>query len=384
MKPLNYTPFIVLGLIMSLLTAPVFAQSSRPATSAPSQNDGAELLVKDFKPRPMLHAREHEIVRARFPVIDIHSHLNDAGMITRAHMPAEKVVQWMDRHNVQTVVILSGASGERLQRVIDKMVKPFPDRFVVFTQPDWSRINEPDFGAQMAALIHDSVSRGARGLKITKELGLVVRDSTGKLLTVDDRRLDPMWEQCGKLGIPVAIHSGDPEAFFLPIDPANERYEQLRARPEYRFYGKDYPTHQAVLDALERVFARHPRTTFVSLHFGNWSENLDYVEGILEKYPNVYVEFGARQGELGRQPNRTRKFFLRHPDRILFGTDGNSEVGYTNLFRWLETDDDNFEFFGYPYQGRWRISGLYLPDEVLEKIYNQNARQIFSQFQKTQ
>jgi uncharacterized protein len=345
-----------------------------------AENPSPDLLLKDFKPVPTLHVPETSVERARFPVIDVHSHLNDAGAILRPHASAQEVVQWMDRRNVRQIVILSGGWGDRLQRVIDAMVKPFPGRFVVFTQPDWTRINEPDFGKRMAAQIEDAVVRGARGLKVSKQLGLMVRDASGKLVPVDDPRLDEMWAACGRLGIPVAIHSGDPEAFFHPIDGRNERYEQLVRRPDYRFSGKDYPSHLEIVQALERVFAKHPETMFISLHFGNWPENLDYVAGVLRKYPNVYVEFGARQAELGRQPHRARKFFLEFADRILFGTDGNSEAPYPSYFRWLETDDDYFDYYSAPIQGRWKIHGLNLPDDMLEKAYYQNAEKMFQQF----
>jgi uncharacterized protein len=361
-------------------TLVVFCLALLSFKAAAQQTPVPDLLLKDFKPVPMLHVPETRVERARFPVVDIHSHLNDAGAIMRPHAPANEVVQWMDRRNIRQIVILSGGWGERLQRVLDTMAKPFPDRFVVFTQPDWAQINEADFGRRMTAQIEDAVRRGARGLKVSKQLGLMVRDASGKLVAVDDPRLDEMWAVCGRLGIPVAIHSGDPEAFFHPIDGRNERYEQLVRRPEYRFVGEDYPSHLEIVQALERVFARHPDTLFISLHFGNWPENLDYVSGVLRKHSNVYVEFGARQGELGRQPHRARKFFLEFPDRILFGTDGNSEAPYSSYFRWLESEDDYFDYYSAPIQGRWKIYGLNLPDDVLENVYHRNAEKMFQQF----
>jgi predicted TIM-barrel fold metal-dependent hydrolase len=232
----------------------------------------------------------------------------------------------------------------------------------------------------MAAQIRDSVKRGARGLKLLKDLGLGVRDKSGKLLAIDDPRLDPVWEECGKLGIPVFIHSGDPEAFFHPTDATNERYEELMEHPDWNFYGRDFPSLDALLEARNRVFAKHPHTTFVSLHMG-WPENLDWVQSMLDKYPNVMVEFGAREAELGRQPRRTRDLFLKYQDRVMFGTDnGLSDDMYRNNFRWLETADEYFDYWGAPGQGRFEITGLALPDEVLEKIYHANAERLFSQF----
>jgi len=338
------------------------------------------LLLKDFHPSSMLHTSVHEVPRARFYVIDVHNHVNDAAGIDE-HMSPKRVVEVMDNTNVKTIVILTGLWGEKLQHVIDEMVKPYPGRFLVFTQIDWSKIDDPAFTQEMVAQLNDAVKRGARGLKVLKDLGLGVRDKSGKLITVDDPRLDLIWEECGRLGIPVSIHVTDPEAFFHPIDNTNERYEELIEHPDWSFYSPQLPSKEAILAARDRVFARHPHTTFVALHMANWPENLDYVSGVLEKYPNVLVEFGAREAELGRQPRRAHEFFLKYQDRIMFGTDNEvTEEMYRNHFRWLETADEYFDYWGYPGQGRWKIYGMELPDTVLEKIYHRNAERLFGQF----
>lgn len=348
--------------------------------SAADADQKKTLLLKDFQPVPMLHAPVHKVDRAKFYVIDVHNHVNDAARIDE-HMPPERAIEVMNNTNVRTVVILTGMWGDKLQSVIDEMVKPYPGRFMVFTQIDWSKIDAPDFTQQMLRQLDDAVARGARGLKVLKDLGLGVRDKTGKLITVDDPRLDPIWEECGRLGIPVSIHVTDPEAFFHPIDAKNERYEELTEHPDWSFYGPQFPSKESIMAARDRVFARHPHTTFVSLHVANWPENLDYVSHLLDTLPNVMVEFGAREAELGRQPRRARKFFLDYQDRIMFGTDNEvTEEMYRNHFRWLETADEYFDYWGYPGQGRWEIYGMELPDAVLEKIYHGNAERIFKQF----
>src|SRR4029077_321785 len=175
----------------------------------------------------MLHAAVHEVPRAKFPVIDVHNHVNDPGGIHGEEIPPATVVKTMDQANISKIVILSGMWGDKLQGLIDKMVKPYPDRFLVFTQIDWSKIDDPDFSAKMVRQLDDAVRRGARGLKVLKDLGLGVKDKSGKLVAIDDPRIDPVWEECGRLGIPVAIHTSDPEAFFTPVDKYNERYEEL-------------------------------------------------------------------------------------------------------------------------------------------------------------
>jgi len=339
------------------------------------------LLLRDFKPKSMLHVPAHFPERAKFPVIDVHNHVNDAmRSIDDQRMPAADLVRMMDQLNIKTIVILTGLWGEKLQRVIDEMVKPYPGRFMVFTMLDWSRIDDPDFSRAMVQQIDDSVRRGARGLKILKDLGLGVRDKTGKLIAVDDSRLDPVWDECGRLGIPVFIHTGDPEAFFDPVNGTNERYEELIEHPDWSFSGPQFPSLRSLLEARNRVFARHPQTTFVSLHMG-WPENLDWVAAMLDHYPNVQVEFGARETELGRQPRRTRKLFIDYQDRVMFGTDLHPEPAlYQNYFRWLETADEYFPQFDTG-QGRWNIYGLDLPDPVLEKIYHLNAEKVFGRFE---
>ena len=338
------------------------------------------LLLKDFHPVPMLHAAGHQVPRAKYYVIDVHNHVNDARGIDE-HMDPKEVVRIMDATNVKTVVILTGMWGAKLQGIVDEMVKPYPGRFVVFAEMDWSKIDDANFSQEMIAQLDDAVERGARGLKILKDWGLGIKDKDRKLVAIDDPRMDPVWEECGRLGIPVSIHTSDPEAFFHPVDASNERYEELMDHPDWSFAGPQYPGKEALLAARDRVFARHPRTTFVALHMANWPENLDYVSAMLDRYPNVMVEFGARQAELGRQPRRAREFFIRYQDRIMFGTDnGMAEEMYRNHFRWLETDDEYFDYWGYPGQGRWEIYGMALPDPVLEKVYHGNAERMFAKF----
>jgi predicted TIM-barrel fold metal-dependent hydrolase len=314
-------------------------------------------------------------------VIDVHNHVNDAGGIHDEAMQPAEVIKIMDAANVKKIVILTGMWGEKLQGVINQMVKAYPDRFMVFTQIDYSKIDDANFGAEMVKQLDESVARGARGVKVLKDLGLGVRDKSGKLVAVDDPRLDPIWEECGRLGIPVAIHTSDPVAFFKPVDSHNERYEELMMNPTWSFYGPKFPSKETLMAQRNHIVEKHPRTTFIALHVANWPENLDLVSSWLDKYPNMVVEFGAREAELGRQPRRARTFFEKYQDRILFGTDSQPEGKmYANYFRWLETADEYFEYWGYPGQGRWEIYGMELPDEILKKVYSGNAERIFAQF----
>lgn len=366
--------------IASLLFAALPITAQITYQSVPNAEQKKTLLLRDFHPRSMLHAPEHRVLRAKFPVIDVHQHVDDATGIGD-RVPPERLIQIMDATNVKKIVILTGMWGDKLQKVFDELVKPYPDRFMVFTQIDFSKIDDPNFSEEMVDQLDDGVARGARGLKQLKDLGLEDRDKSGKLIAVDDPRLDPIWEECGRLGIPVAIHTTDPEAFFTPLDGNNERYDELIENPSWSFYGKGLPTKQEILAQRDHMFAKHPHTKFIALHMANWPENLDYVANLLDAHPNVFVEFGAREAELGREPRRAREFFIKYQDRIMFGADFTAdEQMYRNHFRWLETDDEYFDYFGYPGQGRWKIYGMALPDSVLEKIYHLNAEKLFSEY----
>ncbi|HLK05881.1 MAG TPA: amidohydrolase family protein [Candidatus Acidoferrum sp.] len=367
-------------LAISALPGVVAAQDIQYAQD-PNADKNMTLLLKDWAPVPMVHLAKHEIDRAKFYVIDVHNHVNDPGGVHGEDVPPADVIKAMDAVNVKRIVILTGLWGDKLQGVLDKMVKPYPDRFVVFAQMDWSKIDDPNFSQLMVAQLDDAVKRGARGLKILKDWGLGVRDKSGKFVSIDDPRMDPVWEECGRLGIPVAIHSTDPEAFFTPTDAKNERYEELMHNPSWSFYGPKFPGKFELLEQRNHIIAKHPRTTFIALHVANWPENLDAVSEWLKKYPNMYVEFGAREAELGRQPRRAFKFFSEFQDRVLFGTDAEPiPEMYRNYFRWLETDDEYFPYWSYPDQGRWEIYGLALPDHILKKVYHENAEKIFAQF----
>lgn len=380
-RRLLQTTGVSVALLLLVASVPGAFSQEIKYTPDPNAAKRMTLLLKDFDPQPMVHLPVHEVPRAKFPVIDVHNHVNDAGGIHDEAMDPAEVVRIMDAANVKKIVILTGKWGEKLQGVLDQMVKAYPDRFMVFEQIDYGKIDDANFGAEMVQQLDESVARGARGLKVLKDLGLGVRDKSGKLVAVDDPRLDPIWEECGRLGIPVAIHTSDPVAFFRPTDNHNERYEELMQNPSWSFYGPAYPSKETLIAQRNHIIEKHPHTTFIALHVANWPENLDLVSSWLDKYPNMVVEFGAREAELGRQPRRARQFFDQYQDRILFGTDSQPEAKmYANYFRWLETADEYFDYWGYPGQGRWEIYGLALPDEILKKVYSGNAEKIFAQF----
>jgi predicted TIM-barrel fold metal-dependent hydrolase len=370
------------------------------AQQPPGRPAPAPLELKDFQPRSMLKVPETRVERARYPVIDIHTHLGfrakgvngvPHGEDMRYRAPASEILPVMDRVNLQTMVNLTGGVGRGLEQSIAQYQTAHPGRFITFTEPRFDQIAQPNYAKDQADDIARAHKAGARGLKVLKTLGLYLREqvTSGPLVAVDDKRFDPMWEACAARNMPVAIHIADPEAFFLPTDRFNERFEELNNHPDWSFHGRDFPSFQQLLDARNRMFARHPKTTFIALHVGHNAENLGYVSQCLDKFPNMYVEIGARIGELGRQPRTARKFFDRYQDRILFGTDAVphgketpqqifGEDLYHIYFRCLETEDEYFDYAPAPVppQGRWRIYGLGLPDAILRKVYRDNAARL--------
>ena len=357
------------------------------------------LDLSEFQPRSMLHVPATTVARARFPVIDLHTHLGFSARdqhgvaveeMTFVASP-ESVLPVMDRKNLKTMVNLTGGFGKGLAESVARFDRQAPGRFLTFTEPRWGRLHQPDFPSVQAEELARARQSGARGLKVLKSLGLVLREqgAAGPLIKVDDRRLDPMWDACGSLGMPVAIHVADPEAFFLPTDRFNERFEELQLHPDWSFHGADFPSFRELVDAFDRVVARHPRTPFIAVHVGLNAENLASVSERLDRYPNLHVDTAARIGELGRQPRAARAFFERHQDRIVFGTDAvphgddtpQQVFGdrlYEIYFRFFETEDEYFDYApaAVPPQGRWQIYGLGLPDGILRKLYHDNAARL--------
>jgi len=270
------------------------------------------------------------------------------------------------------------------------------EKFEFFVNPNWENVDDPTWGKREADRLEQEVRLGAKGMKIFKNLGLRVRGSDGKLLHVDDPRLDPIFERAADLNAVMAMHTGDPKAFFEPITPQNERYDELSLAPEWSFYGKDYPKRDELLRERDELIARHPRTTFLLIHLGNKPEDLDYVASLLDRFPNVYVDTSARVPEFGRLPvDKVRAFFIRYQDRILFGTDfGISAMGvnlgsvsknpptfddevkfYQAHYRFFESDLTNIDH-PTPIQGRWKVNGIHLPAPVLRKLYYDNAEKL--------
>ncbi len=361
----------------------------RRAISARWSSSTRMIRLAEYRPRSVLRVPSHEVQRPRYPVVDAHNHLGAAFGGDWTVRSREELLAVLDEAGVDTLVDLDGGAGEALSREIRRWQDPPPDRVAVFAGLDdggWA--DDPAFGRTEAARLRDSAARGARGLKVWKTLGLRARDPAGRLVPIDDERLDPLWATAAELDLPVVIHIADPIAFFQPLDATNERYEELTEHPDWHFWPTrppgqpdtpGFPPFDELLAGFDRLVGRHPATTFVGAHVGCAAEDLGLVSRMLDAHPNLSVDIAARLGELGRQPYTARAFFLRHADRILFGTDASADPAVYRLhYRFLETWDESFDYGTdpAPTQGRWQVHGLGLPDEILRAVYRDNARRV--------
>ncbi len=353
--------------------------------------DWRHILLRDYRPEPMVRVPQHEVLRAAFPVIDAHNHLGRPPEASSRHEQASesrwrvedvgRVVALMDDCNVEAIVNLDGYWGGVLEANLDRYDRAHPGRFVTFCRLDWRECGQPGWPDRLANSVRESASRGARGLKVWKNLGLWVHDENGKILLPDDARIAPVWEAAREAGLPVLIHVADPPAFFEPLSEHNERLEELLLRPDWHWADPRYPRFETLLGSLERLVATNPKVTFIGAHVGCNVDDLAWVARMLDAYPNFYVDVAARIADLGRQPRATTRLILAHPGRVLFGTDASppTSEAYARHFRFFETDDECVS----PGGVRWTISSIDLPADVLADVYGGNARRIIPALRTT-
>ncbi len=310
---------------------------------------------------------EHHPTQARFPFIDVHSHQRNL-----TPEAVEQLIEQMNTINLEVMVNLSGGSGERLKEVVEAMKGAYPGRFVVFANVDFSGIGEPGWGERAADQLRRDVEAGAQGLKIFKNLGMFVEDSEGHRVPTDDPRIDAVWRTCAELGIPVLIHTGEPMSFWLPHDEHNERWLELKMFPRRKRDDVSFASFEQTLAEQHNLFRRHPETTFINAHLGWLGHDLGRLGELLDDFPNVVTGLGAVLAELGRQPRAARAFLIEHQDRVLMGKDIWNPDEFLTYFRTLETADEYFDYYRKRH-AHWKMYGLDLPDEVLRKIYYENA-----------
>jgi predicted TIM-barrel fold metal-dependent hydrolase len=335
---------------------------------------------EEYEPPSTLVVEEHHVTRSKFPFVDIHNHQGNMNSSDFSDL-----ISKMDKLNMAAMINLSGrgfrSSGDHLEKSIENIKNRYPNRFVLFTNVDFADIDNPEWAARTTKQLEDDVKRGAMGLKIYKSLGLFNKDKSGKVIAIDDPRIDPVWSKCGDLGIPVLIHAADPKQFWQPIDKNNERWLELKLHPGRR-HDTDSIKWETVIAQQHNIFKKHPKTKFINAHLGWYGSDLKKLGGLMDQFPNMYTEIGAVIAELGRQPRAAKAFLTKYQDRVLFGKDSWVPEEYETYFRVLETEDEYFPYHK-RYHAFWRMYGIGLPDDILKKIYYKNAMTLIPTLDKS-
>ncbi|MFT6865686.1 MAG: putative TIM-barrel fold metal-dependent hydrolase [Cyclobacteriaceae bacterium] len=348
-----------------------------------SQNDSDKEQIMDFElyePISTLVVPEHRITKAKFPFIDVHSH--------QWNLTKDKIDQLekeMRELNMAIMVNLSGRGYDRAvgdigsQQYLSSMAKRIEGeasgKIALFTNVSFKEIGNPGWADEAVRQLEEDVKNGAVGLKIYKSLGLGINDIDGNRVPIDDARIDPVWEKCGELGIPVLIHAADPKPFWDPHDEKNERWLELKLKSGRKRSADDPAPWEQIIAEQHHVFAKHPKTTFINAHMGWMANDLTALGKHLDSYLNVNVGIGAVIAELGRQPRAANLFFEKYQNRILFAKDAYNPEEFYTYFRVLETEDEYFPYYK-KYHAFWRMYGLGLSDQILKKVYYQNALRI--------
>lgn len=339
-------------------------------------NLGDTLLLRDYQPESgvdTIDQRTHKY--PSMPVYETHGHLGKF-----FNVKPDLVSKKLTELNIKKFINLSITTGEDFIKTQREFNDP---RIVHFSTFNWKRLENVKDDSFVQAMVEDlkkDIQNGSRGIKLWKNLGLKLKKPDGSRLKVNDPILYPLFELCQKHNLIISIHTADPIAFFKPNGQKNERYEEIIRHPDWSFASKEFPSRDTVLDERNALFQRFPNLRFIALHFGEYAESPQKVEKLLDENPNVYIDIAARVDELGRIPLRIKKLILKYQDRILFGTDGPPDSGKYEIYsRFLETEDEYFDYYPENKQrkGFWKIYGIKLDKDILEKIYYKNAEKLF-------
>lgn len=329
------------------------------------------VLLKDYQPESSLVVPENHPIRAKFPVIDVHSHMGQCKIKT-----AEDVAGWvrtMDEENIEKIVVFTGAVGEDFDKAVE-VFSAYPTRFQLWCSFDNKNIDDPDYSKRAVAELVRCYEKGARGLGEISDKGMGLQKDPlppEKRLHVDDPRMDPIWDKCAELGIPVNLHIADHPSCWRPLGPNWERSRDFQA---FNLYGTDASSYEDLLAQREKMLAKHPKTTFILCHLSNQGNDTASLAKILDKYPNAYLDVSAREYEIGRQPRTMPKFLEKYRDRVIFGTDmGRDKEMYELWWRVLETPDEYM--WG---RAGWRLYGAELPDDTLKCLYRDTAMKVLN------
>lgn len=326
--------------------------------------------VEEYEPISTLVVPETKLTRAKFPFVDVHNH-----QWTMPIQNLDKLVEEMDSLNMPVMVNLSGFRGKYLEWSLDNVNEKYGNRFALFLNIDFENLDDEGWPEEPLRMLEEAVAQGVKGLKVYKGLGLTDKDNEGHRIAIDDTRLDPIWSKCGDLGIPILIHSGEPNSFWKAKDKNNERWLELKQYPSRYRDPEKLPSFEEIMAEQHAVFKKHLGTTFINAHLGWFGNDLARLGGLFDEMPNVYTELGAVIAELGRQPRFARAWMIKYQDRVMMGKDTYKKEEYYTYFRILETADEYFDYYRKRH-AHWKMYGLNLPDSVLKKVYYKNALSI--------
>jgi uncharacterized protein len=404
---MRLTSVIIALVIAPFVGAPLIAQQSQPSNRGPGGARGTQIQpgescppgtteirprnclgpeapapsILDYRPKSTLVTPAHLVKTAKFPAIDYHGHPQD---LLDSEEGVAHLVAWLDSLNVRMMVAADNMSGEGLKKAM-AVINASPkakDRVRVLAGIDFRNVG-PGWAEKAIAQLEADVAAGAVGVgEVGKGFGLSIKKADGSRLKLDDPDLDPIWDACARLKLPVFIHTADPQEFFEPIDYTNERWLELSLFPGRRYPADKFPRFEEVMAERDNLFRKHPKTTFVAAHMGWHANDLGRLGKMLDAMPNVYTEVGAVLYDIGRQPRAAHDFFVKYQDRVLFGKDSFQPEEYPYYWRVFETRDDYFDYYRH-YHAFWKLYGIDLPDSVLKKVYYQNALHIAPRLPQT-
>jgi uncharacterized protein len=330
--------------------------------------------IVDYRPHSTLVTPVHMVKTAKYPAIDFHGH--PQGLLSSAEGLATMGAA-LDSLNVRMMISADNSSGDRLKNALANIraSEKMKDRVRMLAGINFQNVG-PGWAQKAVAQLEADVAAGAVGVgEIPKSLGLSIKKPDGSRLKIDDPELDPIWDACARLKLPVFIHTADPQEFFQPIDYTNERWLELALFGDRRYPQDRFPSFETLMTERDNLFRKHPKTIFVAAHLGWHANNLARLGKMFDEMPNVYSEVGAVLYDIGRQPRVAHDFFIKYQDRLLFGKDSFQPEEYPYYWRVFETHDDYFDYYR-NYHAFWKLYGIDLPDAVLKKVYYQNALKI--------
>jgi predicted TIM-barrel fold metal-dependent hydrolase len=331
------------------------------------------LKLSDYRPKSIYRIPVTKVQVAKYPAIDMHTHVYASNKAD-----IEKWIATMDKCGIEKAIILTGASGSRFDTLV-KMFSGYSSRFELWCGFDYTGYEDPGYGPNAVKELVKCFEHGAGGVGevMFKGKGMSSSSKGRSIMLPDDPRLDPLFEKCAELGLPVNLHISEDKWMYERMDSTNDglmnaSYWEVRMENGAK-------THEEMLERLENTLRRHPATTFIAAHLANCCADLSVLADFFEKYPNLYADISARYGEIAPIPGFVHDFIEKYNDRIVYGTDMSfNEKMFMVTFRILETSDEHFyetEMFSY----HWPLYGLNLSDQTLQKLYRTNALKLLNQ-----